>query len=310
MPDLIFSAFWDEVILWRNPISERDILWWHNKLTDSEITSISGIIDIRDYEKFDDYSSDHTGNIISNERIIEIIHNMRLIKNPDEIKKIEEAAKVSKLAFESIEKIIQPDMYEYEIEAEFARVLRAHHMTEAYSTIVASGPNSCVLHYTNHKRKLQAWDIVLIDAGAEYLGYASDLTRTFVVGKWNQRQKSIYDAVSRVKGYAESVACPWILFSEYEKNVRDNMNEELTSLGLIPMGISEDEKMILSKKYFPHRVSHFLGLDVHDVGPRDIEFQSGMVITIEPGIYIQEESIWIRLEDDYLILKNWVKKLS
>jgi Xaa-Pro aminopeptidase len=201
-------------------------------------------------------------------------------------------------------------MYEYEIEAEIAQIFRSHHMTEAYPSIVASGPNGCVLHYMAHTRQLQPGDLVLIDAGAEYMGYASDMTRTFAVSGWTPRQLAVYGAVSRVKKIAENTLKPGISLTEYELIVRTAMNDELIALGLIPQDASEDGIVSLSRKYYPHRTSHFLGLDVHDVGPRDAILAPGMILTIEPGIYITSEAIGIRLEDDYLITDTGCEKLS
>lgn len=201
-------------------------------------------------------------------------------------------------------------MYEYEIEAEIARVYRSHHLTEAYPSIVASGPNTCVLHYTTHTRQLAEGDLVLIDAGAEYMGYASDMTRTFAVSAFTPRQLAVYDAVERVKKIAENTLKPGISLTEYEQIVRTAMNQELSGLGLIPHGATLDETAKLSRKYYPHRTSHFLGLDVHDVGPRDTILAPGMVLTIEPGIYISDEQIGVRLEDDYLITETGCEKLS
>lgn len=149
-------------------------------------------------------------------------------------------------------------MYEYEIEAEVARIFRSHHLTEAYPSIVASGPNSCVLHYSAHMRQLEEGDLVLIDAGAEYMGYASDMTRTFAVSGFAPRQLAVYEAVDRVKKIAENTLSPGISLTEYEQIVRVAMNEELTNLGLIPPDATEDEVAKLSRKYYPHRTSHFL----------------------------------------------------
>lgn len=182
-------------------------------------------------------------------------------------------------------------MYEYEIEAEIARVYRSHHMTEAYPSIVASGPSACILHYTAHTRQLAEGDLVLIDAGAEYMGYASDMTRTFAVSDFTPRQLAVYDAVERVKKIAEHTLKPGISLTEYEQIVRTAMNQELSGLGLIPHDATLDETTKLSRKYYPHRTSHFLGLDVHDVGPRDTIITPGMILTIEPGIYIPDEAI-------------------
>jgi Xaa-Pro aminopeptidase len=302
VPDIKLTIYNSEVIIWRYPITDKEILWWHNKIGDDEIKHISGISDIRNIELFDVYYTEHSNFILYPEKVIEILHSLRIIKNPSEIKKIKTAIEITQKAFDHIAWFIKTEMYEYEIEAEIARIFRSHHMTEAYPTIVASGPNACILHYTKHTRQIREWDMILIDAGAEYMWYASDMTRTLSVWSgFSHRQQEVYDAVSCIKKIAESNLRPGVVFSEYEKNIREAMNQELVHLGLIPADATEIEKNELSRKYYPHRTSHFLGLDVHDVGDRDIVLQEWMVLTIEPGIYIREESIWIRLEDDYII---------
>lgn len=311
IPNLILTVFQSQVILWREPISEKDILWWHNKLSDQDILNISGISDIRNRDLFDDYYSLHKNSIIDPVLLNQKIHSLRLIKTPEEIVKMQKAMYVTKIAFDHIAKILQPGMYEYEIEAEIAKIFRKHHMTEAYPSIVASWPNSCVLHYAHYSRMMNMGDMVLIDAGAEYMWYASDMTRTFVVWwEWSSRQQDIYNAVVRVKEFAESILSPGILLSDYENQVRQYMNTELMKLHIIQDNQTDGVISWLSRKYFPHRTSHFLGLDVHDVGPGDIVLQTGMVLTIEPGIYLKQESIGIRIEDDCLLTDNGCIRLS
>ena len=335
-PGLLRPSQWQEqeVILWREAITDLDRVWGSDKISDDEIVRIAGITDIRDIGGLEVYSACHreawsnpenekgipyTDWIASQARNDEtektdwktIVHSLRLIKTPDEIEKIKKAISVSQEAFSNIESILWPWMYEYEIEAEIARIFRSHHLIEAYPSIVASGANACVLHYTAHMRQIEEGDLVLIDAGAEYMGYASDMTRTFVVGwVYAPRQLAIYEAVERVKKIAEHTLKPGISLTAYELIVRTAMNGELRALWLISQDASEDEIIRLSRKYYPHRTSHFLGLDVHDVGPRDAILVPGMVLTIEPGIYITEEAIGIRIEDDYLITEYWCERLS
>lgn len=160
-----------------------------------------------------------------------MIYSLRLIKTPDEIEKIRKAIRVSHEAFAHIEKIIKVGMYEYEIEAEMARIFRSHHLTEAYPSIVASGPNTCILHYMDHTRQIEAGDLVLIDAGAEHMGYASDTTRTLFIGEsMTDRVQQVYDTVLSIKKIAENTMRPGINFLEYETRVRSAMNMELQKL--------------------------------------------------------------------------------
>lgn len=310
-PDIILTIYWSELILWRESISDKDILWWHSKLTDVQMMNFVWIHDIRDKNQFEEYYFNHKSSFFDESELRKIIDSLRIIKTHNEIEKIKKAIRVSHEAFAHIEKVIQPGMYEYEIEAEIARIFRCHHLTEAYPTIVASGSNSCILHYTQHSRQIQYGDLILIDAGCEYMGYASDTTRTLFVGDtMPDRIKQVYDSVLFIKKIAENTIKPGISFPEYENLVRSAMNIELQKLWLIPENSTEEEIVALSKKYYPHRTSHFLGLDVHDVGSRDAIFAPGMIITIEPGVYISEEDIWIRLEDDYLITDSGCEKLQ
>lgn len=332
-PDCLVTIFSGEVIFWRDLISEKEKLWWTDKWDDGDIAKASGIVDIRDKTAIIPYIanirnsidvwwidasesgeiSDMPSLLDSEKRTLSIteqIHRFRIIKTESELEMMKQAITVTQEAFWHIEKILKPWMYEYELEAEIAQIFRAHHMTEAYPTIVASGINSCTLHYTKHDRRIESWDVVLIDAGAEYRGYAADMTRTFFVGWANLRQQVIFDSVGRIKEFAEGMLKPGITLVDYEKQVRDFANNELIWLGLIPADVNEEEKEALSGKYYPHKTSHFLGLDVHDVGDREAILEPGMVVTVEPGIYIPEENTWIRREDDILIVASNSSNLS
>lgn len=192
---------------------------------------LSGIEDIRDKTEFEEYYNTHLSLLLEESKWRPIIHSLRLIKTPDEIEKIRKAIRVSHEAFAHVEKIIKPGMYEYQIEAEIARIFRKYHLTEAYPTIVASGPNTCILHYTEHSRQIKEGDLVLIDAGSEYMGYASDTTRTIFVGNtMTERIQQVYESVIRIKKIAEKALIPNRSFIEYENIVRNAMNLELQML--------------------------------------------------------------------------------
>jgi Xaa-Pro aminopeptidase len=193
--------------------------------------SLTGIVDIRDMKEFEEYLNEHKASLLEESQWRPIIHSLRLIKTPDEIEKIRKAVTISHEAFAYIEKTIQPGMYEYEIEAEIARIFRQYHLTEAYPSIVASGPNSCILHYTDHTRQIQDGDLVLVDAGCEYMGYASDTTRTLFIGHaMPDRIRQVYDSVLYIKKIAENTLRSGISFLEYENIVRSAMNLELQKL--------------------------------------------------------------------------------
>jgi len=197
---------------------------------------------------------------------------------------------------------------EYEIEAEFTHeFLRNRSRGHAYEPIVASGFNACVLHYVANNKMCKAGDVILLDVGAEYANYASDMTRCVPVsGKFTTRQKEVYNAVLRVMKAATKMLVPGIIHDEYHKEVGKIMEAELIGLGLLDKHdvAKQDKKNPLYKKYFMHGTSHHMGLDVHDVERRDRPFETGMILTVEPGIYIREENLGIRLENDVLITKD------
>lgn len=242
------------------------------------------------------------------ERIAPIMRTLRPIKSQLEIDTIQEACNITEKGFRRILEFVKPGVMEYEIEAEFAHeFLRNRSRGFAYTPIVASGFNACVLHYIENNMECKAGDVILMDVGAEYANYASDMTRCVPVsGKFTPRQKEVYNAVLRVMKGATKMLVPGTLHDQYHEEVGKLMESELIGLGLIDKHdvAKQDPKNPLYKKYFMHGTSHHLGLDVHDVENRTTPFAEGMVLTVEPGIYIREENLGIRLENDVLITKN------
>ena len=242
------------------------------------------------------------------ERIAPIMHDLRAVKSDVEVELIKEACRISEKTFRRLLGCIRPGIWEFEIEAEiYHELLINRSRGPAFSPIVASGPNSCILHYVQNNRQCVDGDLLLMDFGAEYANYASDLTRTVPVnGKFAPRQKEIYNAVLRVQKAAIQMLRPGNTFDEFNKEVGHIMEKELIDLGLL--GSEEvkeqDQEEPLYKKYFVHNASHHLGLDVHDFGDRYRKFEEGMVLTCEPGIYVKEEGIGIRLENDILLSKD------
>ena len=197
---------------------------------------------------------------------------------------------------------------EYEVEAEYLHeFVRNRSKGFAYDPIIGGGSNSCVLHYLDNNLELKGGDVLLMDVGAEYANYKSDMTRTIPVnGKYTARQRAVYDAVLRVKNAATALLKPGNRIPEYHQEVGKLMEKELVDLGLISMDEirNENPEWPAYKKYFMHGTSHHLGVDVHDVASIYKVFEEGMVFTVEPGIYIPEENIGIRLEDDVVITKD------
>jgi Xaa-Pro aminopeptidase len=234
-----------------------------------------------------------------------IMHRIRSVKEQVEIELLQRACKITEAGVRRLLKFIKPGVWEYEIEAELAHeFLRSRSQGFAYTPIIASGKNACVLHYIENNQLCNDGDVILLDVGAEYANYSSDLTRCIPVnGRFTARQKAVYNSVLNVKKQAEQLLVPGTIMAEYHKEVGKFMEAELLGLGLIDQTDikNQNPEWPAYKKYFMHGTSHFLGLDTHDVGIWSEPIQAGMVFTCEPGIYIPEEGLGIRLEDDLVV---------
>lgn len=234
-----------------------------------------------------------------------IMHELRFIKSEIEIELMRHACNITEKGLRRILPIIKPGIMEYQIEAELMHEFLSNRSAGfAYQPIIGSGIDSCVLHYIDNNKMCKDGDILLMDFGAEYANYASDLTRTVPVnGKFSERQKNVYNAVHRVMKEATNMLRPGTDHKKMQQEVIKIMEEELIGLGLFDREDvkKQDPSKPMYKKYFMHGTSHSLGLDVHDVGDTSTPMQPGMVFTCEPGIYIREEGIGIRLENDVLV---------
>ena len=239
------------------------------------------------------------------ERAAPLMHELRVIKKTAEIEQIKTACSITKKAFDRVLSFTIPGVYEFEIEAEIAHeFLKNRSAGPAYSSIIASGKDACVLHYVTNNKVCKDGDVILMDFGAEYGNYASDLTRTIPVnGIFTPRQKVVYQAVLSILKQSTQLLYPGNTFESYQKSVNEMVEKELVKLGLLDEQevLKQDPKNPLFRKYFMHGISHFLGLDVHDVGDRTGIMKAGMILTCEPGIYIKEEGLGIRLENNILI---------
>ena len=242
------------------------------------------------------------------ERLAPIMHRLRSIKSKTEIEMMQQACDITEKAFRRVLKFVKPGVLEYEIEAEFAHeFLRNGSKGFAYEPIIASGANSCVLHYIENSRPCNDGDILLLDVGAEYGNYNADMTRSIPVnGKYSKRQKEVYNAVLHVQKEAMKMLEPGVLYFEYHKEVQKITESELIKLKLLDKTDvkNQNKEKPLFQKYFMHGTSHQLGLDVHDVGSMYHKMQVGQVWTVEPGIYIREEGLGIRIETNVVIQKN------
>lgn len=242
------------------------------------------------------------------ERAAPIMHRLRAIKSDLEVQLIKTAIGISDKAFRHILGYITPGVWEYEIEAELNHeFLMNRSRGPAYETIVASGVNSCILHYVKNNRQCNDGELVLMDFGAEYANYISDVTRTVPVnGRFSSRQRDVYNAVLRVQREAMKLLKPGKLFRDYNREVGYIMERELIGLGLLDIDDVKHQSQDnpLYRRYYMHGTSHFIGLNVHDVGDLNHAMEAGMVVSCEPGIYIRDEEIGIRLENDILITDN------
>lgn len=239
------------------------------------------------------------------ERSAPIMHQIRSVKHDLELETLQKACDITEKAFRRVLGFVEPGVWEYEIEAEVAHeFLRRRATRFGYTPIIASGANSCVLHYIDNNKQCRDGDILLFDWGAEYANYTADMSRSIPVsGRFSDRQKAVYNAVKRVKEGATKLLIPGVMLDDYHKQVGLLMEKELVDLGLITTEDirNQDDATPAYKRYFMHGTSHFLGLDTHDVGLWNRPVEKNMVFTVEPGIYIPDEGIGIRLEDDVVV---------
>jgi Xaa-Pro aminopeptidase len=236
------------------------------------------------------------------------MHQLRSVKHQVEIELMKHASDITKKGFERVLKFVKPGVIEYEIEAELTHeFLRNGSRGHAYEPIIASGKNACVLHYVVNDKACKDGELILMDFGAEYAGYASDMTRCVPVnGRFSKRQKEVYNAVLRVFYLVKNNLRPGKILRENLKQCQEAIEKECVDLGLFTMDQvkNQDKANPLYRKYFFHGVSHFLGIDVHDIGNHYKPIVENMIFTCEPGIYIKEEGIGVRIEGDMLITKG------
>jgi len=319
--------------------NEKTIIWEGHKLSKIEATLISGIKNVKwskELNKFlekkiqentiiylemgDEWAKDDSPFTISYkfynelknkntnskfEKLVPIVNQLRIIKSKIEIQNIKNAIKATGEAFNSVLKTVKPGLYEFDIEAEISRIFTKNNkLPHSYLPIVASGINSTVLHYNTNKCKFKNNELLLLDFGSEYNGYASDLSRTIPInGKYNKRQLEVYNSVLAVFKEAKKMFVIGNTINNVNNEVGKIMEYELIKLKLLDKSDvkNQNKKNPLYKKYYMHGTSHFIGLDVHDCGNKDVKFTKGMVLSCEPGIYIKEEGFGIRIENDILV---------
>ena len=337
-------------VLFRNNTSEHEKIWDGSRLENSDILENLGFSEIQSYDDYeekilnyiidkdsiyiesglnpalDDFiyekisksGKNNRKNCIFPKKIValhSVTQKLRLIKSDYEIGLIKKAAEISIIGHQEAMKKSKPGIYEYELDAEIKYVFNKNNMHFAYMSIVGSGNNACTLHYIKNNNLLKDKDLVLIDAAAENQGYASDITRTFPVnGKYTKEQALIYDVVLNAQEKAIEFIKPGVTWEQVHEITVEEISKGLVALNLVPNDINRVINEELYKDFFMHKTGHWLGLDVHDVGEyENILFEPGMVITVEPGIYINSinkkipkkwRGIGVRIEDDVLITKN------
>ncbi|HKK59619.1 MAG TPA: aminopeptidase P N-terminal domain-containing protein [Salinivirga sp.] len=325
---------WHEILFINRPDSKTAI-WDGYQLNTSDAADNSGITDVRytdtmkqTLEKLakknkkiaSTYPAHHQVAVKWTEYLMErnkkinqtslqpIISKLRVIKSPEEIALIKKAIDITRKAFENLVPKIQSGAMEYEIEAEMIRTFIANGSDgHAFDPIVASGPSACILHYINNNRKMKNKELLLLDFGAEFNGYAADMSRTLPIGgQFTTRQKEVYQTVLDAQKEAIKLIRPGISIKDINEQVRQYLEKKMVELNLFTEQDIEQQnpKKPLSRKYFMHGTSHFMGIDVHDVGDTKEKLQPGMVLTCEPGLYIKEEALGVRIENDILVTEN------
>ncbi|MFT3948081.1 MAG: aminopeptidase P family protein [Agriterribacter sp.] len=246
-------------------------------------------------------------------RSAKILRELRAIKTPLEIEVMQKAMDITEKAFRRLLSFMRPGVMEYEIEAEILHEFLINRATgPAYGSIIASGDRARTLHYVANNEVCKDGELILMDFGAEYGGYCADLTRTVPVnGKFTKRQKEVYNACLHLHKYAASILKPGISIIAYTDKVGEEATKQFMKIGLLKKSDvkNEDRDNRAYRKYLYHGISHHLGIDVHDLGTRIEPIREGMVFTVEPGIYIEEENMGIRIENNFWITKNGNKDL-
>lgn len=271
----------------------------------------SSLVPVRDYRFAETMKQRYP--LHQYKRSARIMKDLRAIKSPQEVEVLKKAIDITHNTFERLLKFIKPGVMEYEIEAEIWHSFLSQRATgPAYGSIIASGDNARILHYVNNNLECKDGELVLMDFGAEYGGYCADLTRTVPVsGKFTKRQREVYDGCLRLHNFAKSILKPGISIINYTNKVGAEATKIFVKLGLLkPSDVkNEDKDNQAYRKYLYHGISHHLGIDVHDLGTRTEPIKPGMVFTIEPGIYIEEEQMGIRIENNVWITKTGNKDL-
>lgn len=271
----------------------------------------ANLVPVRDYRYAEELKRRYP--LHQYKRSARILKDLRAIKTPQEVAVIQQAIDITEKTFRRLLGFVKPGVMEYEIEAEiYHEFLRNRSAGPAYGSIIACGDRARTLHYVENSRECLDGELILMDFGAEYGGYNADLTRTIPVnGKFTKRQKEVYNACLHLHNYAKSILKPGITVLQYTDKVGVEATKQFLKIGLLNKEAvkNEDPDNRAYRKYLYHGISHHLGLDVHDLGTRTEPIKAGMVFTIEPGIYIEEEKMGVRIENNFWITRTGNKDL-
>ncbi len=304
-----------ETIVWLDTIDAVLQTWIHLAdiiyLDSNENDRKASLLQTRDYRYIRDMKKRYP--LHQFERAAKIFKELRAVKTSFETEVMQKAIDITENTFRRLLKFIRPGVMEYEIEAEIVHSFLSQRATgEAYSSIIASGDRARTLHYVFNNEECKDGELILMDFGAEYGGYCADLTRTVPVnGKFTKRQKTVYNACLHLHDFAKSLLKPGINIIDYTDKVGEEATQQFLKIGLLKKSDvkNEDPENRAYRKYLYHGISHHLGIDVHDLGTRTEPLKAGMVLTVEPGIYIEEEQMGIRIENNVWITKNGNKDL-
>lgn len=304
-----------QTIVWLDSIDGLLQPWIHLAdciyLDSNENDRKASLVRTRDYRFIDEMKSRYP--LHQYARAAKLMKELRGIKTAEEVEVLQKAVDITEVTFRRLLQFIKPGVMEYEIEAEIYHSFLSQRATRpAYGIILASGDYARILHYVNNNAECKDGDLILMDFGAEYGGYCADLTRTVPVnGKFTRRQRTVYNACLHLHDYAKSILKPGISIVDYTEKVGEEATQQFLKIGLLKKSDvkNEDPENRAYRKYLYHGISHHLGIDVHDLGTRTEPVKPGMVFTIEPGIYIEEEKMGIRIENNVWITKNGNKDL-
>lgn len=299
-----------KTIVWLDALEAHLQVWIHLAdhiyLNTNENDRKSSPIRTKEYQFIDEIKAQYP--LHQYHRSAKILKKLRGVKTPEEVKVLQTAIDITKKTFERVCQFVEPDVMEYEIEAEIVHeFLRNRAKGEAYGSIVASGDRARTLHYVSNNQVCKDGELILLDFGAEYGGYCADLTRTIPVnGIFTERQKEVYNACLHLHNYAKSILKPGISVLDYTEKVGDEATKQFISIGLLTESDVKNESKDnrAYRKYLYHGISHHLGIDVHDLGTRHEPLEAGMLLTVEPGIYIEAEQMGIRIENNVWLTED------